>query len=91
MLLAQTGRRYPAQLHAAPTPVAVAPTASQRLGRGRVTRLVLLVLGYSVASAAATQLLYFIVWDQAAVRYPDAAHLATFLGAFGAIMNTVTR
>ena len=90
VLLAQTGRRYPAQLHAAPTPVAVAPTAGQTLGRGRVTRLVLLVLGYSVASAAATQLLYFIVWDQAAVRYPDAAHLAAFLGAFGAIMNTVS-
>ena len=90
VLLDQTGRRYPAQLHAAPTPVAVAPTASQTLGRGRVTRLVLLVLGYSVASAAATQLLYFIVWDQAAVRYPDAAHLAAFLGAFGAIMNTVS-
>jgi hypothetical protein len=90
VLLAQTGRRYPAQLHAAPAPVAVAPTAGQALGRGRVTRLVLLVLGYSVASAAATQLLYFIVWDQAAVRYPDAAHLAGFLGAFGAIMNTVS-
>jgi hypothetical protein len=90
VLLAQTGRRYPAQLHAAPTPVAVAPTAGQALGRGRVTPLVLLVLGYAVASAAATQLLYFIVWDQAAARYPDAAHLAAFLGAFGAIMNTVS-
>jgi hypothetical protein len=90
VLLAQTGRRYPAQLHAAPTPIAVAPTARKTLGRGRVTRLVLLVLGYSVASAAATQLLYFIVWDQAAVRYRDAAHLAAFLGAFGAIMNTVS-
>jgi len=89
-LLAQTGRRYPAQLHAIPVPVAVAPTAGQRLGRGRVTRLVLLVLGYSVASAAATQLLYFIVWDQAAVRYPDATHLAAFIGAFGAIMNTIS-
>ena len=89
-LLAQTGRRYPAQLHAVPAPIAVAPTASQTLGRRRMTRLVLLVLGYSVASAAATQLLYFIVWEQAAVRYPDAAHLATFLGAFGAIMNTVS-
>jgi ATP/ADP translocase len=51
---------------------------------------VLLVLGYSVASAAATQLLYFIVWDRAAVRFPDAAHLAAFLGAFGALMNTVS-
>jgi len=90
VLLAQTGRRYPAQLHAAPVPVAVAPTAGQTSGRGRVTRLVLLVLGYSVASAAATQLLYFIVWDQAAVRYPEATHLAAFLGAFGAIMNTVS-
>lgn len=89
-LLAQTGRRYPAQLHAVPAPIAVAPTAGQTLGRRRVTRLVLLVLGYSVASAAATQLLYFIVWEQAAVRYPDAAHLAAFLGAFGAIMNTVS-
>jgi hypothetical protein len=94
VLLAQTGRRYPAQLHAAPAPVAAGPaarpTAGPALRRGRVTRLVLLVLGYSVASAAATQLLYFIVWDQAAVRYPDAAHLAAFLGAFGAIMNTVS-
>jgi hypothetical protein len=90
VLLAQTGRRYPAQLHAVPAPIAVTPAASQTLGRGRVTRLVLLVLGYSVASAAATQLLYFIVWDQAAARYPDATHLAAFLGAFGAIMNTVS-
>jgi hypothetical protein len=89
-LLAQTGRRYPAELHAAPAPIAVAPTASQTWGRRRVTRLVLLVLGYSVASAAATQLLYFIVWEQAAARYPDAAHLAAFLGGFGAIMNTVS-
>ena len=89
-LLALTGRRYPAQLHGAPAPIAVAPTAGQTVARRRVTRLVLLVLGYSVASAAATQLLYFIVWDQAAVRYPDAAHLAAFLGAFGAIMNTVS-
>ena len=89
-LLAQTGRRYPAQLHAVPAPIAAAPTASQTLGRRRVTRLVLLVLAYSVASAAATQLLYFIVWEQAAVRYPDAAHLAAFLGAFGAVMNTVS-
>jgi hypothetical protein len=90
VLLAQTGRRYPAQLHAVPAPVAVAPTARKTLGRGRVKRLVLLVLGYSVASAAATQLLYFIVWDQASVRYPDADHLAAFLGAFGALMNTVS-
>jgi hypothetical protein len=90
VLLAQTGRRYPAQLHAVPAPIAVTPAASQTLGRGRVTRLVLLVLGYSVASAAATQLLYFIVWDQAAARYPDATHLAAFLGAFGAIMNTIS-
>ena len=89
-LLAQTGRRYPAQLHAVPAPIAVVPTASQTWGRRRVTRLVLLVLGYSVASAAATQLLYFIVWEQAAARYRDAAHLAAFLGAFGAIMNTVS-
>ena len=89
-LLALTGRRYPTQLHAIPAPIEVAPTAGQTLGRRRVTRLVLLVLGYSVASAAATQLLYFIVWDQAAVRYPDAAHLATFLGGFGALMNTVS-
>ena len=89
-LLAQTGRRYPAQLHAVPAPIAAAATASQTLGRRRVTRLVLLVLAYSVASAAATQLLYFIVWEQAAVRYPDAAHLAAFLGAFGAVMNTVS-
>jgi len=89
-LLALTGRRYPAQLHAVPAPVAVASTAGQPLGRRRVTRLVLLVLGYSVASAAATQLLYFIVWDQAAVRYPDATHLAAFLGGFGALMNTVS-
>ena len=90
VLLARTGRRYPAQLHAVPAPIAVTPAASQTLGRGRVTRLVLLVLGYSVASAAATQLLYFIVWDQAAARYPDATHLAAFLGAFGAIMNTIS-
>ena len=90
VLLAQTGRRYPAQLHAVPAPIAVTPAASQTLGRGRVTRLVLLVLGYSMASAAATQLLYFIVWDQAAARYPDATHLAAFLGAFGAIMNTIS-
>ena len=90
-LLAETGRRYPAQLHAKPPATAVASTAGQaRGGRRRMTRLMVLVLGYQVASAAATQLLYFMVWERAAVRYPDEADLAAFLGGFGAIVNIIS-
>ena len=89
-LLAETGRRYPAQLHAVPAATSVAPTAGAARGRRRMARLVLLVLGYQVASAAATQLLYFMVWERAAVRHPEAADLAAFLGGFGAIVNIVS-
>ena len=50
-------------------------------------RLVVVIFGYQVLSAAVTQLLDFMVWERAAARYPDPSDLARFQGVFGAILN----
>ncbi|WP_028660391.1 hypothetical protein [Nocardioides insulae] len=90
ILVAETSRRFPTELRAAPAPPVAGP-GPRSTARALVrSRLVLVVFGYQVLSAAATQLLDFLVWEQASVRYPDAADLARFQGLFGALINVVS-
>jgi hypothetical protein len=91
-----TARNYPDELSAAPTPPPGAVTASpgstsRRSAQPlRTNRLVVLVFGYQVLSAVVTQLLDYMVWERAALRYPDPSDLARFLGLFGAVINVVS-
>lgn len=91
-----TARSYPGELAAPPTP----PEAAGGAPRGasaqkappalRSNRLVVLVFGYQVLSAVVTQLLDYMVWERASLRYPDPTELAQFLGLFGAVINVVS-
>ena len=85
-LVVATGRRYPAELAAAPEPAPPGRTVADRRALLR-NRLVVLIFGYQVLSAAVTQLLDFMVWERAAARYPDPSDLARFQGVFAAIIN----
>ena len=88
-LVAETARRYPDQLRARPRSVPAAPEGA-RTARGMpLSGLVVAIFSYQVLSAAVTQLLDYIVWERAAVRYPDAGDLAHFQGLYGAAINIV--
>ncbi len=91
-LVVTTGQRNPAQLRSRPDPAPAPSHASRKAGGSGIlrNRLVRLVFGYQLLSAAVTQFLDFMVWERAALRYPDADDLAAFLGYFGAIINIVS-
>ena len=94
-LAVATARRFPDQLAVRPVRSVAAsgglddppPPTLRSLLRNR---LVVVVLGYQLLSAAVTQLLDFVVWERAAARYPDPSDLARFLGVFGAVINVVS-
>lgn len=96
-LVALTARRFPDELRTAPQP-APASAATPTRGAARRpdlrslvgNRLVVLILGYQVLSAAVTQLIDFMVWERAAARFPDPSDLAQFQGLFGAVINVVS-
>jgi hypothetical protein len=89
-LLFATAQHHPAQLRIRPErPAAPAPPGAPRRWQFG-SRLVLLMLVYQIASAAATQLLDFMVWERASVRYPKSTDLAAFMGIFGAVLNIVS-
>ncbi len=85
-LVVATGRRYPAELAGVPEPAPVERSTRDRRALMR-NRLVVVIFGYQILSAAVTQLLDFMVWERAAARYPDPSDLARFQGVFGAILN----
>jgi len=92
-LVLAAGRAYPAELRTRPAPVAprpADPSGSRRRLLGTLEPLVLFAFGYQLLSAAVTQLLDYLVWERASVRYPDAHDLATFLGVYGAVINVVS-
>jgi hypothetical protein len=86
-----TGRRFPDELRAPPSP---APADNRTSGPSRralfANPLVVMIFGYQLLSAAVTQLLDFMVWERAAARYPDPSDLAQFQGVFGAIINVAS-
>ncbi|KQZ76168.1 hypothetical protein [Nocardioides sp. Root151] len=86
-LVVETARRFPAELRATPDPLPGAATGRPALRALLGNRLVLVVFGYQVLSAAVTQLLDYLVWERAAARFPDPSDLARFQGVFGAIIN----
>jgi hypothetical protein len=91
-LVLVTSGRHPAELRSIPERPAVAaiqPAGAARWGLLR-HRMVLLIFGYQVLSAAVTQLLDFMVWERAATRFPDPSDLARFQGLFGAVINVVS-
>lgn len=91
-LVLAVGRAHPDELRARPSPVA-SRSADPSMPRRRLSALeplVLLVFGYQLLSAAVTQLLDYLVWERASVRYPDEHDLAAFLGSFGAVMNVIS-
>ena len=90
-LVLTTSWRFPS-LRAAPEPPAPAQAGAPKVSRWGLLRhrMVLLIFGYQVLSAAVTQLLDFMVWERAAARYPDPSDLARFQGLFGAVINIVS-
>lgn len=100
-LVVRTARIYPAELLTPPdtgeASSLVPQVDSARSGPSRWAKwskplrdpLVLLVFGYQVLQAGVTQLLDFVVWERAAVYYPDTRDLAQFQGIFGAVINIV--
>ena len=91
-LVVVTARRHPEQLRQPPAPspvLEVRPRERPSLRSLVANRLVVVLLGYQLLSAAVTQLLDYLVWRAAAERYPDPADLARFLGLFGAVINGV--
>ena len=89
-LLAETGRRYLAQLRAVPAAIAVALMAGAPRGRRRVTRLCCWSSGTRSRRPQRPNCCTSWCGKRAAVRYPDAAELAAFLGGFGAVVNIVS-
>jgi len=96
-LVVATARRFPEELRAPPRPPPDKSAPSLGSGGGRPTlrmllgnRMVALILGYQLLSAAVTQLLDFMVWERAAARYSDPSSLAQFQGLFGAVINVVS-
>lgn len=88
-LMADTARRFPAELRAAPAASNRTAAERPRLATLLGNRLVLAVFAYQVLSAGVSQLLDFMVWERAAERYPDADDIARFQGLFGAVINIV--
>ena len=91
-LVLGTSSRFPT-LHTPPEPAATTTAAGgPHPGRWGLLRhrMVLVIFGYQVLSAAVTQLLDFMVWERAAARYPDPSDLARFQGVFGAVINIVS-
>jgi HEAT repeat protein len=87
-LVVVTGRRYAAELAHPPEPASPLERSTRDDRRALVHhRLVVVIFGYQVLSAAVTFLLDYLVWERAAARYPDPSDLARFQGVFGALMN----
>lgn len=93
VLVTTTARRYHDQMRARPAPSApaTAPGSSVASARRRVSLrgLVLTIFCFQVLSTTLGQLVDYIVWERAAVRYPDAGDLARFQGIFNAGVNIV--
>lgn len=89
VLVLETGRRHSTELRSPPS--APAPRRTTRVDPERsrlfANRLIVMIFGYQVLSAAVTQLLDYMVWERAAARYPDPSDLARFQGLFGAVIN----
>ena len=90
-----TGRRYAEPLRApvarpsgdpAPTVAADHPSMRQLLG----SRFVVLILGYQVLSALASQLSDYLVFDRAGAQFTDPADLAEFLAVYTAAINVAS-
>ncbi|HEY3528990.1 MAG TPA: hypothetical protein VGK78_07555 [Nocardioides sp.] len=89
LLVVETARQFPEQMRV-PPPAAPRVRGDQPIPRRiPLNALVVTIFGYQVLSAAATQLLDYIVWERAAARYPDAGDLARFQGLYGAAINIV--
>ena len=95
-LVLETSSRFPT-LRTPPAPPSGVAAVAAAAGGPRPSRwgllrhrMVLLIFGYQVLSAAVTQLLDFMVWERAAARYPDPSDLARFQGVFGAVINIVS-
>ncbi|KGN34991.1 hypothetical protein N802_00700 [Knoellia sinensis KCTC 19936] len=86
-LTLETARRFPGELRATPDPLPPDVLSRPALRTLLGNRLVLVVFGYQVLAAATMQLLDFLVWERAAVRYPDPTDLTRFQGLYGAVIN----
>jgi hypothetical protein len=93
-LVVATARAFPAELAAPPAPAAPREATDRRRSQAwravLHNRMVALILGYQVLSAAVTQLLDYMVWERAAARYSDASAIAQFQGVFGAVINVTS-
>ena len=95
VLVVATSRRFPDELLDRPVrtdqPVPLQVAGRRHAWRTLLAnRMVALILGYQLLSAAVTLLLDYMVWERAAARYPDPISLAQFHGLFGAVMNVVS-
>jgi hypothetical protein len=97
-----TGIRYAGLLAVAPSRAATADRVDEAAVSARAgsaergmrhllsTRFVVLLMGYQVLSALASQLSDYLVFDRAAARYAEADQLARFLAGYTAVMNLVS-
>lgn len=77
------------------TAEAMAPAAPPREATGPLrqllaSRYVLLIFAFTALAGLAYYVVDIAFYDQAAARYPDEVQLASFLGAFGAVMSLLT-
>lgn len=90
VLIGLTMGRIPRPTEDAPEPGVVEEADSRSPGTVRrvlAIPLVGSVFAYQVLSAMGTQLIEYLVYDQAVVRYPGTDELATFMGRFTAVLN----
>lgn len=92
-LIIWTAREFPAELltrpEPRPAPEPEGPTTVRALSSLR-DPLVVGVLAYQLLSGSVTQLLDYMVWERAAVAFPDPAPLARFQGFYGAALNVTS-
>lgn len=79
--------RFSAELRLPHQPQQRQPVAP--LGQLLRKPFVLLIFFYQMLSAIGTQLIDFMVYERATVRYADSADLAQFIGNFTALLNLV--
>jgi HEAT repeat protein len=82
-----TDRRYHSELVQAGTKQS--KTTSKPLWQLLAKRFVLVIVLYQMLSAMASQLLDFMMLDQAAARFTDSQSLATFMGNYRLALNLV--
>ncbi len=85
--VATSARFRPELTQTARATVSQRPASTPSVSRLLAKRFVLLIVLYQMLAAVVRQLLEFILFDQAAARFPDSASLTQFFGNFAVAVN----